>query len=206
MWITAQRKISDPEVCQLFADTSVCLINYDNKESGWQLSQKQCSIRTSCRAFSMRQKRILKETRCFRRSHDRGRSQGNFKNGDNSRKRLSLVHVPHNADMYVCDHTSSRVGREGVFAKMNAVAFRINVRIFEVTPKALVIIGSAEALPILCVSDFCERQRERERERERERRLWRHSISRWNREWSCISLPRRRVDPTRRRVLNLSRG
>ena len=24
------------------------------------------------------------------------------------------------------------------------------------------IIGSAEALPILCVSDFCERQRERE--------------------------------------------
>ena len=31
-----------------------------------------------------------------------------------------------------------------------------------------VIIGSAEALPILCVSDFCER------ERERERRLWRH--------------------------------
>ena len=30
------------------------------------------------------------------------------------------------------------------------------------------IIGSAEALPILCVSDFCER------ERERERRLWRH--------------------------------
>ena len=107
----------------------------------------------------MRQKRILKETRCFRRSHDRGRSQGNFKNGD---KRLNLVHVPHNADMYVCDHTSSRVGREGVFAKMNVVAFRINVRIFEVTPKALVIIGSAEALPILCVSDFCERQRERE--------------------------------------------
>ena len=28
------------------------------------------------------------------------------------------------------------------------------------------IIGSAEALPILCVSDFCESQRERERERE----------------------------------------
>ena len=27
------------------------------------------------------------------------------------------------------------------------------------------IIGSAEALPILCVSDFCESQRERERER-----------------------------------------
>ena len=25
------------------------------------------------------------------------------------------------------------------------------------------IIGSAEALPILCVSDFCERERERER-------------------------------------------
>ena len=25
---------------------------------------------------------------------------------------------------------------------------------------------SAEALPILCVSDFCERERERERERE----------------------------------------
>ena len=29
-------------------------------------------------------------------------------------------------------------------------------------------------------------------------------ISRWNREWSCIWLPRRRVDPTRRRVLTLS--
>ena len=28
------------------------------------------------------------------------------------------------------------------------------------------IIGSAEALPILCVSDFCESQRERERERD----------------------------------------
>ena len=28
------------------------------------------------------------------------------------------------------------------------------------------IIGSAEALPILCVSDFCDRERERERERE----------------------------------------
>ena len=28
------------------------------------------------------------------------------------------------------------------------------------------IIGSAEALPILCVSDFCERERERERERD----------------------------------------
>ena len=27
------------------------------------------------------------------------------------------------------------------------------------------IIGRAEALPILCVSDFCERERERERER-----------------------------------------
>ena len=27
-----------------------------------------------------------------------------------------------------------------------------------------VIIGSAEALPILCVSDFCERERERERD------------------------------------------
>ena len=27
------------------------------------------------------------------------------------------------------------------------------------------IIGSAEALPILCVSDFCERERERERDR-----------------------------------------
>ena len=30
----------------------------------------------------------------------------------------------------------------------------------------VVIIGSAEALPILCVSDFCESQRERERERD----------------------------------------
>ena len=39
---------------------------------------------------------------------------------------------------------------------------------------------------------------------ERERRLWRQSISHWNREWSCIWLPRRRVDPTRRRVLSLS--
>ena len=28
-------------------------------------------------------------------------------------------------------------------------------------------------------------------------------ISRWNREWSCIWLPRRRVDPTRRHVLSL---
>ena len=28
----------------------------------------------------------------------------------------------------------------------------------------IIIIGSAEALPILCVSDFCERERERERE------------------------------------------
>ena len=28
------------------------------------------------------------------------------------------------------------------------------------------IIGSAEALPILCVSDFCERERDRERERD----------------------------------------
>ena len=28
------------------------------------------------------------------------------------------------------------------------------------------IIRSAEALPILCVSDFCERERERERERD----------------------------------------
>ena len=29
---------------------------------------------------------------------------------------------------------------------------------------SMYIIGSAEALPILCVSDFCERERERERE------------------------------------------
>ena len=39
------------------------------------------------------------------------------------------------------------------------------------------IIGSAEALPILCVRYFRwerEIQRERERERERERRKWRH--------------------------------
>ena len=39
------------------------------------------------------------------------------------------------------------------------------------------IIGSAEALPILCVRYFGwerERYRERERERERERRKWRH--------------------------------
>ena len=45
---------------------------------------------------------------------------------------------------------------------------------------------------------------EGERERERERRLWRSLISRWNREWSCIWLPRRRADPTRRRVLTRS--
>ena len=45
---------------------------------------------------------------------------------------------------------------------------------------------------------------EGQRERERERRLWRQSISRWNRKWSCIWSPRRRVDPTRRRVLSLS--
>ena len=31
--------------------------------------------------------------------------------------------------------------------------------------RVIIIIGSAEALPILCVSDFCERERERERER-----------------------------------------
>ena len=41
----------------------------------------------------------------------------------------------------------------------------------------LVIIGSAEALPILCVRYFRwerERERDTERERERERRKWRH--------------------------------
>ena len=43
---------------------------------------------------------------------------------------------------------------------------------------------------------------ERERERERETPVT-SLISRWNREWSCIWLPRRRVDPTRRRVLIL---
>ena len=37
-------------------------------------------------------------------------------------------------NMYVYDHTLSRVGREGVFAKMKVVAFRINVRTFEITP------------------------------------------------------------------------
>ena len=31
-------------------------------------------------------------------------------------------------------------------------------------PRGRCIIGSAEALPILCVSDFCERERERERD------------------------------------------
>ena len=41
-----------------------------------------------------------------------------------------------------------------------------------------------------------------ERERERETPVT-SLISRWNREWSCIWLPRRRVDPTRRRVLTL---
>ena len=39
----------------------------------------------------------------------------------------------------------------------------------------LIIIGSAEALPILCVRYFWwERERERERDTERERRKWRH--------------------------------
>ena len=42
-----------------------------------------------------------------------------------------------------------------------------------------------------------------EGERERETPVT-SLISRWNREWSCIWLPRRRVDPTRRRVLTLS--
>ena len=60
-----------------------------------------------------------------------------------------------------------------------------------------IIIGSAEALPILCVSDFCERERERETPVT-------SLISRWNREWSCTWLLRRRVDPTRRRVLTLT--
>ena len=36
-------------------------------------------------------------------------------------------------------------------------------RLFDSFPSR-VIIGSAEALPILCVSDFCERERERERD------------------------------------------
>ena len=63
--------------------------------------------------------------------------------------------------------------------------------------KKVLIIGSAEALPILCVSDFCERERERERETPVT-----SLIPRWNREWSCIWLPRRRADPTRRRVLS----
>ena len=44
---------------------------------------------------------------------------------------------------------------------------------------ACIIIGSAEALPILCVRYFwcvcvCVRERERERERERDRRKWHH--------------------------------
>ena len=44
---------------------------------------------------------------------------------------------------------------------------------------------------------------EGERERERETPVT-SLISRWNREWSCIWSPRRRADPTRRRVLSLS--
>ena len=40
-------------------------------------------------------------------------------------------------------------------------------------------------------------------ERERETPVT-SSISRWNREWSCIWLQRRHVDPTRRHVLTLS--
>ena len=47
------------------------------------------------------------------------------------------------------------------------------------------IIGCAEALPILCVSDFVSSSSS-SRERERERPLWRQSISRWNRKWSCM--------------------
>ena len=42
-----------------------------------------------------------------------------------------------------------------------------------------------------------------EGERERETPVT-SLISRWNREWSCIWLPRRRVNPTLRRVLTLS--
>ena len=43
------------------------------------------------------------------------------------------------------------------------------------SPSWHLIIGSAEALPILCVRYFrWEREREIQRERERERRKWRH--------------------------------
>ena len=55
----------------------------------------------------------------------------------------------------------------------------INERKAKLKKNFLVIIGSAEALPILCVRYIRwererEIQRERERERERERRKWRH--------------------------------
>ena len=61
-----------------------------------------------------------------------------------------------------------------------------------------VIIGSAEALP-----KFLREWLLWVLERERETPVT-SLITRWNREWSCIWLPRRRVDPTRRHVLSLS--
>ena len=48
------------------------------------------------------------------------------------------------------------------------IAFQFVSFSFKILPTSVfffcfIIIGSAEALPILCVSDFCERERERER-------------------------------------------
>ena len=85
------------------------------KENGWPLCQKQCSIRMSRWASSMRQKQILSEICCYRRFHDRGQSSDTFENGWQKAGCGTL----HNADMYVYDHTLSCVGEERVFAKMN---------------------------------------------------------------------------------------
>ena len=132
--LTAQGKISAHELCRhvsslLIHPCAWSTLSMD-KESGWPPSQKRCSIQTSHRAFSIWQKWIPRETRCFRRFHDQGWSQGNFENGWQKAECGTL----HNADMYVYDHTSSGVGREGAFAKMKVVAFRINMRTIEVTP------------------------------------------------------------------------
>ena len=56
-------------------------------------------------------------------------------------RRLSMVHFTTQIIiMYVYDHTSSWVGREGFLSKMKDVAFRISVRNFEVTPIMFTIL------------------------------------------------------------------
>ena len=58
------------------------------------------------------------------------------------------------------------------------------------------IIGSAEALPILCVRPFWrerERERERHRERERDRRKWRHHCRAKIGDEFTLSLPKIRT-------------